>query len=348
MALAVSCSGPKGWSVSGTVAGAEEGSSLALEACNAGRWYVLDSVRVGADGRFDYRAAELMPSVDILRLTLPGKGSVYFPVDGDDRLTLEAEAATFGTGHRLGGSDLASTVSTIDSIVAATPSLPDLQRKLAGFITSDTTGIVAYYAVGKSLDGKPVFNPADNFGNRIYGAAAQVYAHYHPLDAKGAALKQVYFEGRKALGRVPDTPEQVYEVPEASLIEIERYDDRGVKRSLAEEAAKGNVILLSFTDYGTQSSPAYNNVLNDLYALYHSKGLEIYQIAFDANEVEWKEAARNLPWITVWNAPEDGVGPLASYNVGVFPSTYIIDRKGEIRKRVTDPTDLPKEIAKYF
>ena len=347
--LASSCTGRSGWSVKGTIDGAENGTKLAIEGYNAGRWYVIDSVAVDAAGKFAYNANAAMPGVDILRLTLPGKGSVCFPVDSVDAITVAADAASFGKGHKLGGTAIAQIFSAIDSVAANTPDMAELQRKLGGFITSDTTGIVAYYAVGKSVGNAPIFNPNDSFGNRIYGAAAQVYAHYRPLDPRGAALLQAYYSGRQALGKMPQNDNgQVIEVDATGLIELVRYDNRGERRSLQELASEGKVVLLSFTDYSIEASPAYNSILNDLYELYHSKGLEIYQIAFDADEVEWKESAVNLPWITVWNSQSDGISALSAYNVGVLPLTYIIDRKGDLGARIIDPTELPKKLAAYF
>ncbi|MDE6853872.1 MAG: hypothetical protein K2J38_02330, partial [Muribaculaceae bacterium] len=113
------CSGPQGWSIKGTVNGAAPGSKLAIEACNAGHWYVLDSVAVAKNGTFRYISGEPVSDADVMRVTMPGKGSVCFPVSGSDAVTLEAEAATFGTGHRLGGTDAARTMSAIDSIAAS-------------------------------------------------------------------------------------------------------------------------------------------------------------------------------------------------------------------------------------
>lgn len=347
--LLLSSCAKEGWSIKGRVDGAEQGTKLAIEAFNAGRWYVLDSVAVGSDGRFNYQAGEPMPVADILRLQYPGKGSVYFPVDSVDEITVEASASVFGTGHRLSGTALASAVASVDSTVAATADMSELRRKLTDYITNDTTGLIAYYAVGKAVDNKPVFDPTDNMGNRVYGAAAQVFARFRPLDPRGATLKQAYFEGRKALGKISAEPvERVVELPETGLFDIVRYDAKGTEHSLAEAASKGKVVLLSFTDYSLEGSPAYNAILNDLYKLYQSKGIDIYQIAFDGDEAGWKSAAKNLPWTAVWNAPSDGSGVLSMYNVGAVPMTFIIDRKGEIAARVVDPTDLPKEVAKYF
>jgi len=347
-AAVVSCSGPQGWSVKGTVAGAPEGSKLAVEACNAGYWYVLDSVAIGNGGKFDYTSQEPAPSAEIMRLTMPGKGSVYFPVEGKDAITVAAEAASFGTGHTLSGSDMARTVGAIDSIVASTSNVEELQRKLAGFVVSDTTGIIAYYTVGKSVGNTLVFDPNTSFGNRIYGAAAQVYEHYKPGDNHGSALKTAYFAGRRAMGKMPEPQAGAQiELESSGFIDVARYDSKGTEHKLSELVKPDNVVLLSFTAYDQDFSPAYNAALNKLYELYHPKGLEIYQVAFDGSEVEWKEAARNLPWVSVWNSPADGDMLLRSYNVGAIPMTFVI-RNGEIYERIVDPSQLPAKMAKLF
>lgn len=346
---AAACGGPQGWSVRGTVAGADEGDKLAVEACNAGYWYVLDSVAVGKDGKFDYRAEEAAPSAEIMRLTMPGKGSVYFPVAGDDAIVVEADAATFGVGHRLSGSGMAAVFGAVDSIAATTSDIAELQRKLSGFVVGDTTGIVAYYVVGKSVGNRQVFDPNDSYGNRIYGAAAQVYEHYHPADNHGVALKTAYFEGRRALGKLPvaEQPTVTYDVAETKFIDIKRYDSKGEARNLSDCVKDDNVVILSLTAYDRDFSPAYNKVLNDIYELYHSRGLEIYQVAFDESEAEWKEAARNLPWVSVWNSPSDGADVLRSYNTGALPMSFIISG-GALDERVVDPKELAAKVARKF
>lgn len=343
--LTVSCSGPKGWSVSGKVDGLAEGQKMILEANNGNSWYLVDSIAPAADGSFSYKSPVPAAHGEIMRLSIPG-GSIFFPVDSVDAITLIADAASFGTAHKLGGTSLAERFSAIDSLVANTSDLDELQKKLAGFVTTDTTGTVAYYAVSKSKGSRPVFNPKDAAGNRIYGAAAQVYATYRPLDPRGELLKKAFFEGRVALGKF--TPAQtVIEAPEAGLIDIERYDNKGTSRKLSDIAGKGPV-LLSFTTYEDANSPAYNAILYDLYKKYRANGLEIYQLAFDSNEVSWKEAARNLPWITVWNAPTDGAGIVMQYNIDSLPLTYVIDRQGDLVERVTDPNKIEKALSKHL
>lgn len=345
-----SCSVPAGWSIDGAIDGAPEGTRLALENFSNGRWLLVDSLTVGKNGAFGFDAPAPAHYPELMRLTLTGKGSVYFPVDSVDDVLLQTTYRNFGSDARLSGTPAAESFTKVDSMIAAASNTitPQLQRSLASFLTTDTTTIVAYYIISKTIDNRPVFAADDPFGNRIYGAASQVFATYAPSDPRGAALRRAYFDGRRALGRLPEAQMPEYEVDETGLIEIARYDNNGALHSLRDLAAHGKVIILSFTSYELPNSPVYNGKLNDLYTRYHENGLEIYQIAFDDNEVTWKAAARNIPWITVWNSPTDGDAALRSYNVGAVPLTFIIDRNGDLRERIVDVNDLDRAISRYF
>ncbi len=341
------CSHHDGWGVKGNIEGADKGTKLAIEANNAGHWYVLDSVEVASDGKFEYNAPEPYTGQDILRLTLPGKGSVYFPIDSIDQVTVTATADNFGSKHTVSGTPLAWGINRVDSIVNSTADPEALRRGLVNVITTDTTGIVAYYALGKSLGGKLLFDPNENFGNRAYGAVAQLYAMHRPNDPRANAVRQSYIDGRRALGKITQEAQQVFEIPETGFFEIERYDARGQKQSLTQ-LAQGKAVILNFTSYELQGSPAINAMLNEIYTKHHSQGLEIYQLAFDSDEVSWREAARNLPWTAVWNAPSDGSMVLVNYNVGTMPLFYIINKQGELVERVETPSELPTKITKYL
>lgn len=355
-AIAVaSCSGSKGWSVKGTVENPTE-TKIALEGYNNGLWYVVDSLGLDSKGKFAYRADAPATPAQIYRLTCEG-ASIYFPADGTDAVTVQTDGSHFAQGYTLGGTPLAATICSVDSTVAAAVARlgaenaatdHDLRRALVEYITSDTTGTVAYYVVGKAIAGKQIFDPADAFGNRAYGAAAQVFAGHNPEDPRFQTLKNTYYAGRAALGKLPELPATTIEVDEKGYIDIENYDDRGTKHSISELVDGGKLVLLSFTAYGTEASVPYNAILNEIYTANKSKGLEIYQIAFDDDEQAWKTVARNLPWITVWNAPTDGASVLAQYNIGSLPITFIINRKGEIVERVADPTQLAAKVAKHI
>lgn len=337
------CTHSNGWGVKGNIANAGDNNKLAIEANNAGHWYAIDSVEIKNNGDFEYTADAPYQGRNILRITLPGKGSIYFPVDSIDHISVTANAANFGKG-KIAGTPMARSIAHVDSIVAATSDKEALCRGLINEITADTTGLVAYYALGKSVEGSPVFSPDESLGNRAYGAVAQVYSKYRPDDPLGKAVEKAYFEGRIKLGK---TPVRYVEIPETGFVDIVRYDARGKEQSL-KDLAKDKVVLLNFAQYDLPVSPSINAMLMDLYNKYNSKGLEIYQLAFDTNEVSWREAARNLPWVAVWNASSDGPGVLAHYNISSLPVFYIINREGDLIERIEKPDEVAAKIARQF
>ena len=83
------------------------------------------------------------------------------------------------------------------------------------------------------------------------------------------------------------------------------------------------------------------------YEKYHNSGLEIYQVGLDEDEFQWKQSAKNLPWITVYNPSTTGADLLMKYNVQALPATFII-ANGELAKRVTDVTAISSDIAAHL
>ncbi len=348
-----SCNDKKGWSVEGTVTGAE-GDKIALQAFNNTYWYTIDSLTVDKSGAFSYRAATPSPFPEVYRLSFNGS-DIYFPVDSVSRIIINADASSFGHGYSLTGTESARRFAEADSMIAsviavkgekaaATDSL--LKRNLTKMLINDDELITAYYIINKRIAGQALFNPMVNRDLAVIGAVAQNFATNSPDDPRTAILRNMYLTAKAAAN--PDLAQgATIEVPESGLpFDIRSYDNKGVEHSLFDTAAKGNIVLLSFTAYDLDNSPAYNVILADLYKKYHDRGLEIFQVAFDKDEAQWKQSAVNLPWITVWNSPEDGNRAMFNYNVNVLPLTYIIDRSGVLSLRVTDPTTLDSEIAK--
>lgn len=348
--LVASCSDkPQGWGVAGEIKGTEE-YTLSLEGFNNGFWYNIDSLRT-ENGSFRYESRTPASFPEIMRLGLDGN-YIYFPVDSTEKILIHADAANYAFEYRLEGTRQAATIKSIDSIINAsvadrgveiTAADVTLKRNLFMKAFDDPSVMPLYYLINKSVGDHSIFNPADPSDLRYYGAVAQRFATELPDDPRGQLLAAIYKKNRPSKS---DSFE--IEVPEASIIDIVRTDINGKKQSLAEMASKGAVIVLSFTAYSLESSPAYNIVLNSIYEKYNQKGLQIYQIAFDEEESTWRQTARNLPWTAVWNSTTDGVSPLASYNVGALPTTFIIDSTGTIAARIDDPNEIEKTVGRFI
>ncbi len=347
-ALLFSCHGRNEWHVDGRIDGAD-GQTLYVEASDNGRWYTLDSLQLDASGDFTF-ASPAAGYPDIYRLRL-GDKSLYFPIDSIETVTVVSKAGAFDYDYTLAGTPAAEQLMAVDMKVRnafqkegaegmARDSL--LKRELSNMLLGDPSGIVSYYIINKKIGGVPLFNPENKTDLRIIGAVANAFNNFRPSDPRTNYLKNLFISNRKTT-----MPGDTLIASETSIIDVNLFDLKGKKQSLEQVARNNRVVLLSFTSYSDQYSPAMNIALNKLYSKYHGQGLEIYQIGFDASEVNWRDTARNLPWITVYNSETDGPLALQSYNVGALPALYVI-QNGAIRERVTDAEKIEQTVARYM
>lgn len=351
----VACTGGNGWKVSGTVEGAAD-SVLYVEGSTLGGWYVMDSLTVASDGSFSYSAPQGAETPSVFRLRM-GDKYIYFPVDSVEEVTVTAKLPAFDRGYTLAGNIYAAGIAAADSLVGAaidargeTAALGDstLKRSLNLLINRDTTCLVSYYIVGKTIAGRPLYSLTSKSDLRFLANAANNYKTHRPDDPRAAELEQRWLAGRQATGSLPGVKREA-QLSARPAITLKRYDINGKEHDFEKVVTRGTgPTILSFTRYTDDKSPALTAALRSVYDKYHAQGLEIFQVSYDANEVDWKRSAINMPWIAVWNSPEDGAEALVAYNadVTVQPVTFIFNRAGELVARVTDPAELSAAIAR--
>ncbi len=352
--LLASCSGNGNkWKINGSIDGLAADDVILLEGNNQGGWYVIDTITPDSKGRFSYsHAPQGYP--DVYRLRLGGE-AVYFPIDSIETVTISATAPSIGENHTISGSPQAENMARVDSLLAASAAVngvagaitdADLKHKLGQLILADPDGIVAYYIVSKKVDGKPLFNPSVSIDHRLIGAVANSFSQNRPSDPRTTYLTKLYLDNRRS-GGSPQA--RVIEAEEVGSFELKLYDRKGVERSLHELTDAGHPVLLNFTAYTAEWSPALNMELNKIYEKYHPMGLEIYQVSVDRDEYAWKESAANLPWIAVLNdLSAAGNSNLINYNVVSIPTSFIINRNGVISERVDDITKLESAVAAHM
>jgi glutathione peroxidase-family protein len=137
------------------------------------------------------------------------------------------------------------------------------------------------------------------------------------------------------------------DVKEISYMDISLSNLKGENVKLSDIAAN-KVVLISFTAYQTEWSPSLNMNLSNLYAKYKGNGLEIYQVSLDADAHLWMNAASMLPWICVRD-PESVYSQIAAlYNVRQLPALFLLDRKGNLVKRIEDLIALDADVKKLL
>lgn len=352
-AAAASCSnnGPQ-WHLDGSIRGLGENDNVILEGNNQGYWYVIDTIHPSADGALRY-AGDAHGYPDIFRLRV-GESSVYFPIDSLETVTVTATAPDIAANHRLSGSPQAENLNRVDSMLTAAASRSGvkamvkdegLKRDLGKMILADPSGVVSYYIISKRIGDTPLYNPADKLDHRIIGAVANAYNQLRPDDPRTKYLTQLFLDNRRSPQAADGTALQAQLI---KAFEIDLYDQTGKRHSLLELTESGRPVILSFTAYGADWSPAFNVELNKVYSKYHPHGLEIYQVSLDDDEYAWKQVAKNLPWITVFNNVADGGKVLRDYNVNQLPTTFVFNRNGELVERVLDIDALDSAVAKVI
>jgi len=127
-------------------------------------------------------------------------------------------------------------------------------------------------------------------------------------------------------------------------IDINLPDKNDVEQKLS--SLDGKVVLIDFSTFDMKGSIDYTFALRDLYAKYHKRGFEIYQVSLDQNKESWRQSAANIPWICVRDENGPDTKFIATYNVSSIPTSFLMNRKGTIICRNFGLDELSKEIEK--
>ena len=134
----------------------------------------------------------------------------------------------------------------------------------------------------------------------------------------------------------------------AENIEVVSYPDLDLQDTASKRHKlsdlDGKVTLLYFW---TALNPICNNLnaeLKELYDSYHDKGFEIYHVSIDNDSLLWMRASteQKLPWPSLFAGGDLRVVEL--YNLVEVPTTYIIDREGNLKEVEPKIESIRKEV----
>lgn len=360
------CNNSSDFIVKGVVAGAD-GQLMYLENVGISNVVTLDSIKLAPGGKFKF--TEKRPEYpDFYRLRLNNQ-LINFAVDSTETISFVADAGTFATSYSVEGSENSKAIKAITlAQLDANQAISRLRKEYEDKMISDTTyrmkvlaaadaykevarkyiysapmSTVAYFALFQQIDGLLFFDLYDRKDVKAYGAVATSYNHTYPESPRSKHLYNLTLQSMKVLRAQRPVDYSNVETKEISFLDIELPDVRGEVVKLST-VAPGKVVLINFTAYQTEWSPALNMALGELYTKYHDQGLEIYQVSLDSDFHFWRNGASNLPWVTVHD-PQSVYSQVAGlYNVKQLPALFILDRKGNLVKRVEDVKKLEADV----
>lgn len=340
--LAAACGEPQ-FKIKGNIDGADDTPVVLAKSDFHGRWIAVDSTRTSNSGSFTIeRPAPAAP--EIFRLEVNGR-FIYLPVDSIETVVVETTLKDFGTDYTLSGSDKAETMALFDREVMAIPaaitpdSLASLKRGLFSRYLKDGTGsIVSYYALTKVIDGKPLFDPDTDY--KYFAAVATGFKQTRPDDPRTQLLEKTAMEAMRRRNAANGTRLEIT-ANELKAIDISLPDENGKTATLSDMLGKGKPTVVMFGLLTHPDAPAINVELSRMYG---NGGFNLYQVSVDPDQYAWRDAARNLPWTTVYDADGEYSRTLRSYNVSTIPVFFIYNAAGELSNRAETIEELRSKL----
>ncbi|WP_165157644.1 TlpA disulfide reductase family protein [Parabacteroides sp. ZJ-118] len=364
--LFTACKKNSDFTVEGVVSGAD-GQMMYLENVGVSTVELMDSVKLTAAGRFSFtKPRPAFP--DFYRLRLNNQ-LINFSVDSTETISFVADAGTFATSYSVEGSENCKAIKSITlAQLDANQAIHRLRKELESGLVADSAysrqlleaaedyknvarkyiysapmSAAAYFALFQQIDGLLFFDLYDKNDSKAYGAVATSFDHYYPESPRAKHLYNLALQSIKVIRSQRPVDLDKVEKKEISFLDIELPNIQGENTKLSS-VATGKVVLINFTAYVSEWSPALNMEFGDLYMKYHDKGLAIYQISLDNDLHFWKNAASNLPWTCVRDPQSAYSQAAALYNVKQLPAIFVLDRKGNLVKRVDDVKKLEADI----
>ena len=365
----VSCNQNNRFSVSGTIKDAE-GDMLYIEHTGLLKTTVLDSVKLNANGTFKFKA-ERPAYPDFYRLRLKDK-SIAFAVDSCENINIEAKFENFASDYILTGSEtsiqiqklrksllniqrkanaLRSDQRTEDRIAKINDIEKDIEihkemaRKL---ILQNPRSAAAYFAIYQKVNNTFLFSPYIKTDKPYCAAVATSYNAYMPEYERTKNLYSLVMDAIRTErnAKQKEAWNEVLEKEGTGYIDIALQDKNNVTRKLSD--LEGKVVLIDFSAYQGEQSVDYTFSLRELYNKYHTRGFEIFQVSLDDNKQLWEQSVTNIPWICVRDEKGPNTTVVTSYNISSLPTTFLMNKQGNIIARSLNYNELVKEIEKIL
>lgn len=353
--------------VSGNITDAKD-SVLYFENMSLDGPVVLDSVKLGEDGAFDF-SGDAVTAPEFFRLRI-ARNIINVSIDSTETVEFTASYPTMAVKYEVKGSDNCEKIKELsilqnqllnqaiaiekspvlsikqseDSIESIVEAYKDNVKR--NYIFKEPGKAYSYFALFQALGNRLIFNPRSSHEDiRVFAAVATSWDTYFPKAERGQNLHNIAIEGMKNVRiiRANNTPAEIdaSKVSLTGIINITLPDNKGHNQSLAQ--LKGKVVMLDFHLFASEQSMQRIMMLRELYNKYHAQGFEIYQVSVDPDEHFWKTQTAALPWVSV-RVDEDHQSVLATYNVQSIPTFFIISKDNVLHKRDVQIKDLEAEI----
>lgn len=350
------------------------GKVLYLDKLHPSSSELIDSVVLGANGRFKLKVEVNQPDFYLLRLS-NGK-LITLLLEPKEELIVHSNGPEMSKAYIVEGSKGSKLVKQIsDSLNQTKAKLANIKKELnekkdesnyattsqnllanymeviqkqrefsIDFIMKNATSLASYMALYQKLD-KNTFTLQENEDIQYVKIVASSMRALHPEHEFTKAILANYKSLQARLSNLKIS--QLIKEEGTNFPDITLPNTGNKEVSLS--SLKGKFIILSYWASQDRSSRKQNQSLKKIYKKYKSKGLEIYQVSIDQDEKLWKKAIKEdqLDWINVCDLENGSLLATRLYNIKTVPSNYLIDKRGEIVGKNLYGLALEEKVAEY-
>ncbi len=351
-----SCSSTK-TEIRGLISGGEE-IRLTLERLDVNRTSLIDSVRTGKDGSFSIKLGLEEPELYILKND--DGALINLLVSPGEKISVNSTYESFGSAYMVSGSQesegiqmlveqLDQTRLVLDSLQVVAGSIGDPEnpqfelvrntyaqaiikqkRFTIKYLVENMSSLSSVYALYQKYNEETLVLNLEN-DLQYFKAVADSLEITYPNSSLTLSLRadiqqrEASFEEATKLNNLLEMADEV-----TGMLDLSIPDRDG--NEIALSSLNGKVTLITFWASGNSSSIQAMIQLQSTYKKYHDKGFEVYAISLDNNKINWMNAMdfNEFSWINVseLSFPDSEAGVL--YNVTELPTTYLINREGDI------------------
>jgi glutathione peroxidase-family protein len=215
-------------------------------------------------------------------------------------------------------------------------------------ILENPRSTVAYFAIYQKINDAYLFSPYVKEDKPYCAAVATSFNTYMPDYERTKNLCSLVLDAinTERSNAAKAQWDEVLDKHGKGYIDIELKDSKNVAHKLSE--LEGKVVLIDFSAYAMKESVDYTFALRDLYSKYHNRGFQIFQISLDQDKLLWAKAVENIPWTCVRDENGPNTASALNYNVSSIPTTFLMDRKGNIVGRSFSFKELDEQISKIL
>ncbi len=191
--------------------------------------------------------------------------------------------------------------------------------------------------------GVPVFNQGTDAV--LFGNACDSLETVYPASRYVKALRSESARRYSAM----ELNAKIAQAQMVNYLDIEMPDVQGVKRKLSE--CEGKVVLVHFWSSSEAAQKMFNlEVLKGIYADFHGKGLEIYQVAIDTDKASWARIVKEqgLEWVNVCDGLGTSSPVISSYQLTQTPTTFLIANDTISTEAFSNESELRSVLRKLL